>query len=150
MFNITNLRLPIRILLGCSFVWIIFRGYLHYVPVEAFWDSDAGGHCAIEDDDVFSNPVRSLEKWTDDTWREFIRSWLGDTKHVSVLGKPSLALAEKMKAEEKARVEARKKELGEDGIKKLGDRLESAKSHNDAPIPPAVLECPENRLYSFY
>ncbi|CAG9944470.1 unnamed protein product [Clonostachys rosea f. rosea IK726] len=82
----------------------------------------------------------TLEKWTDGTWREFIRFWFADAKHVSVLGKPSLALAEKMKAEEKARVETRKKELGEDGIKKLGERLESAKSHNDAPIPPAVLD----------
>lgn len=56
MFNVTNIRLPIQILFGCSFVWIIFRifmGIFHCVPVEAFWDSNAGGYCAIEDKKFF-------------------------------------------------------------------------------------------------
>ncbi|CAH0024654.1 unnamed protein product [Clonostachys rhizophaga] len=56
MFNLTNIRLPIQILFGCSFVWIIFRifmGIFHCVPVEAFWDSNAGGYCAIEDKKFF-------------------------------------------------------------------------------------------------
>uniref|UniRef100_A0A8H7TQG4 Rhodopsin domain-containing protein n=1 Tax=Bionectria ochroleuca TaxID=29856 RepID=A0A8H7TQG4_BIOOC len=56
MFNLTNIRLPIQILFGCSFVWIIFRifmGIFHCVPVEAFWDSNAGGYCTIEDKKFF-------------------------------------------------------------------------------------------------
>jgi len=56
MFHVTNIRLPIQILFGCSFVWIIFRifmGIFHCVPVEAFWDSSAGGYCAIEDKKFF-------------------------------------------------------------------------------------------------
>ncbi|UKZ74788.1 hypothetical protein TrVFT333_002458 [Trichoderma virens FT-333] len=56
MFSVTNIRLPIQILFACSLVWIIFRtfmGIFHCVPVEAFWDSNAGGYCAIEDKKFF-------------------------------------------------------------------------------------------------
>ncbi|WAO97032.1 Hypothetical protein NCS54_01473600 [Fusarium falciforme] len=56
MFNVTSIRLPIQILFGCSVVWMIFRlfmGIFHCVPVHAFWDSSAGGSCAIEDKKFF-------------------------------------------------------------------------------------------------
>ena len=73
MFCITNISLPIQILFGCSITWIIFRvstllswlgiesnnyykifmGIFHCVPVQAFWDSTAGGYCAIEDKKFF-------------------------------------------------------------------------------------------------
>lgn len=56
MFSLTNIRLPIQILFGCSLVWITFRifmGIFHCVPVQAFWDSEAGGYCAIEDKKFF-------------------------------------------------------------------------------------------------
>ncbi|GAB7336683.1 hypothetical protein MBLNU13_g10354t2 [Cladosporium sp. NU13] len=56
MFNVTSIRLPIQILFGCSLIWIIFRifmGVFHCVPVQAFWDSNAGGYCAIEDKKFF-------------------------------------------------------------------------------------------------
>lgn len=76
MFSVTNIRLPIQILFGCSLIWITFRvrdsdsglnsiessdhrfsqifmGVFHCVPVNAFWDSNAGGYCAIEDKKFF-------------------------------------------------------------------------------------------------
>ncbi|KAF5027009.1 hypothetical protein F66182_884 [Fusarium sp. NRRL 66182] len=56
MFRVTGIRIPIQILFGCSIVWIIFRlfmGIFHCVPVQAFWDSTAGGYCAIEDKKFF-------------------------------------------------------------------------------------------------
>jgi hypothetical protein len=56
MFSITNIRIPIQILFGCSFVWItirIFMGIFHCVPVDAFWDPNAGGYCAIQDKNFF-------------------------------------------------------------------------------------------------
>ena len=81
-----------------------------------------------------------LEKWTDDQWRKFLSEWIADAKHVSVLGKPSLELANKLKSDEEARIAKRKAELGEDGLKKLGTRLEAAKKKNDEPIPPEVLD----------
>ncbi|KAM7207549.1 Metalloenzyme, LuxS/M16 peptidase-like protein [Naviculisporaceae sp. PSN 640] len=81
-----------------------------------------------------------IETWTDETWRDFLRTWLSDAHHVSILGKPSMKLATSLKEAEEARVAKRKAELGEEGLKKLKETLENAKTHNEKPIPPGVLD----------
>ncbi|KAI0401343.1 Metalloenzyme, LuxS/M16 peptidase-like protein [Xylaria palmicola] len=81
-----------------------------------------------------------LKKWTDDEWRNFLRKWISDAHHVSLLGKPSLELANKLKADEISRVEKRKAELGPEGLEKLRQKLDDAKNQNDVEIPAAVLE----------
>lgn len=82
----------------------------------------------------------TLENWTDEQWRDFIRKWLADAHHISILGKPSLELANKQKKAEEDRIAKRKAELGEDGIEKLKEKLKSAQKKNDLPIPPEVLD----------
>lgn len=82
----------------------------------------------------------SLEKWTDEQWRAFLRKYLSDAHHVSILGVPSKKMAEKLKAEETARLAVRKEELGEEGLKKLAEKLEHAKAKNDIEIPKSILE----------
>ncbi|KAL3959128.1 hypothetical protein ACCO45_007290 [Purpureocillium lilacinum] len=82
----------------------------------------------------------ALEKWTDEEWRNFLRTWMVDAHHISILGKPSLEMATKMKADEEARITKRKEELGEDGLQKLAKRLEEAKTNNDVPIPAEVID----------
>ncbi|KAK2777752.1 zinc metalloprotease [Colletotrichum kahawae] len=81
-----------------------------------------------------------LEKWTDEQWRDFLRKWISDAPHVSILGKPSHELAKKQKAEEEARLAERKEKLGPEGLAKLKERLEAAKAKNDEPIPAAVVD----------
>ncbi|KIH90871.1 hypothetical protein SPBR_00123 [Sporothrix brasiliensis 5110] len=81
-----------------------------------------------------------LDSWTEEQWRDFLRTWISDAKHISILGKPSKALAKKLKAAEKERVANRKKEIGVDGLKKLQERLDEAKKANDMPIPEEVLD----------
>lgn len=81
-----------------------------------------------------------LQKWNDDEWRTFLRKWISDAHHISILGKPSLELANKQKAEEVARVEKRKGELGSEGLEKLKQALDDAKKQNDVEIPSTVLE----------
>ncbi|KAI0865125.1 Metalloenzyme, LuxS/M16 peptidase-like protein [Xylaria cubensis] len=81
-----------------------------------------------------------LQEWTDEQWRAFLRKWISDAHHVSILGKPSLELADKQKADEMARVEKRKEELGPEGLETLKQRLEEAKKLNDVEIPDTVLE----------
>ncbi|KAI1477981.1 Metalloenzyme, LuxS/M16 peptidase-like protein [Daldinia eschscholtzii] len=81
-----------------------------------------------------------LEKWTDEQWRDFLRKWLADAHHVSVLGKPSLALATKQKEDEEARISKRKAELGEEGLKLLAQKLEDAKKQNEVEIPASLIE----------
>ncbi|KAI1821848.1 Metalloenzyme, LuxS/M16 peptidase-like protein [Xylaria intraflava] len=82
----------------------------------------------------------TLTKWTDGQWREFLRRWLSDAHHISILGEPSLELANKQKADEIARIEKRKQELGPEGLEKLSQSLEDAKKQNDVEIPASVLE----------
>ncbi|KAI1437495.1 Metalloenzyme, LuxS/M16 peptidase-like protein [Xylaria sp. CBS 124048] len=81
-----------------------------------------------------------LENWTDEQWREFLRKWISDAHHISILGEPSLELANKQKADEIARIEKRKQELGPEGLEKLKHRLEDAKKENDVEIPASLLE----------
>ena len=45
-----------------------------------------------------------------------------------------------MTADEKARVEAQKKKLGEEGLKEKAEKLKKAQEENDKPIPDSVLE----------
>jgi len=82
----------------------------------------------------------TLEQWTDEQWRDFLRRWLAEAPHVSILGKPSAALAEKLKTAEKERIEKRKEELGPEGLKKLQERVDQAKKKNDQTIPESVLD----------
>ena len=80
-----------------------------------------------------------LETWTQQQWRDFMKKWLADAPHVSVLGKPSKELAERNKAKEQARIEARKKELGPEGLEKLKEKLKTAMAKNDLEIPASLL-----------
>ncbi|KXJ93323.1 Metalloenzyme, LuxS/M16 peptidase-like protein [Microdochium bolleyi] len=80
-----------------------------------------------------------LETWNDEQWRAFLRKWMADAHHVSILGKPSKKLAEKQKSEEEDRIAKRKAELGEEGLKKLQHDLDEAKKQNEIEIPAELL-----------
>ncbi|KAL8288669.1 hypothetical protein RB597_000669 [Gaeumannomyces tritici] len=82
----------------------------------------------------------TLESWTDEQWRAFLRKWMSDAHHVSILGKPSMELANKLKAAEEERIAKRKAELGPEGLKKLAERLEAAKKKNEIAIPESVID----------
>ncbi|KAG8525481.1 uncharacterized protein KY384_009125 [Bacidia gigantensis] len=82
----------------------------------------------------------SLETWSDKQWRDFIEHWLAAAFHVSVLGEPSAELSGKLKGEEKDRIASRKRELGDDGLKHLAEKLEHAKAENDMEVPESLLE----------
>jgi Zn-dependent M16 (insulinase) family peptidase len=81
-----------------------------------------------------------LEGWKEEQWRDFLKRWISDAHHVSVLGKPSLELATQQKEAETARLEKRKKELGPDGLAEKHKLVEEAKKQNDVEIPNSVLE----------
>jgi Zn-dependent M16 (insulinase) family peptidase len=85
--------------------------------------------------DVFDK----LEKWSEEAWREYLNQWMVNAHHVSILGKPSKALSDKTKAEEVARVKAQQEKFGEDGLKKLEQKLKEAQDENDEPIPEHII-----------
>lgn len=81
----------------------------------------------------------ALEKWTEPEWRAFLNKWYVDRHHVSVLGRPSAAMAKRLEEDDKTRVEKRVKDLGEAGLKKLQEKLDAAKAENDREIPAEVI-----------
>jgi len=82
-----------------------------------------------------------LETWDELQWRHWLNSWFAEAPHVSIFARPSAKVAKQLRSYEKARVAARKKRLGEQGLKKLSERLAAAKAENEREIPKHVLEC---------
>ncbi|KAF2259843.1 zinc metalloprotease-like protein [Lojkania enalia] len=80
-----------------------------------------------------------LEEWKEEDWRAFLKKWISDAHHVSILGKPSIALSDKIKKEETERIKEQQEKLGEEGMKELAKKLEEAKAENDRPIPEDML-----------
>ncbi|KAF1845715.1 zinc metalloprotease-like protein [Cucurbitaria berberidis CBS 394.84] len=80
-----------------------------------------------------------LDKWSEEDWRSYLKKWISDAHHVSILGKPSKALSEKMKADELARVKAQQEKLGEEGLKNKAQQLKEAQDENDKPIPEEII-----------
>ena len=86
------------------------------------------------------NEYKILAGWTEVQWKEFISEWLAKAHHVSLLMKPSARLSAELKEAEKRRVTAQKERLGEEGMKRLAEKLEAAKAENNKEIPREVLE----------
>lgn len=80
-----------------------------------------------------------LESWSEEAWKKFVRSYISDAHHVSILGVPSARLSEKLKVDEAKRVEEQKEKLGPEGLKKMQEKLDAAKAENDREIPQELL-----------
>lgn len=80
-----------------------------------------------------------LVQWDQEQWRSFIKKWISDAEHISILGVPSAEMSARLKAEEEKRLEEQKKSLGEYGLKEMQERLDAAKAENDIEIPPELL-----------
>jgi Zn-dependent M16 (insulinase) family peptidase len=56
-----------------------------------------------------------------------------------MIGKPSAKLAREIEESDKKRIAEQKEKLGEDGLKKLKEKLEWAQKESDKPIPSEML-----------
>ncbi|KAF9884153.1 hypothetical protein FE257_002211 [Aspergillus nanangensis] len=81
-----------------------------------------------------------LETWNENEWRNFIKKWIADAMHITILGVPSTKMSDQVKKDEEARVAEQKKRFGEEGLKQLAEKLEKAKAENDKEIPKEMLE----------
>jgi len=82
----------------------------------------------------------TLEQWPEQQWKEFLKKWISDAHHVSILGTPSKEFAESIKAKEEARLAKRREDLGEKGLAEKADKLKAAIAKNDVEIPASVLQ----------
>ena len=70
--------------------------------------------------------------------RLFRRYYL-DANSLTIIGKPSASLADKLEKETNDLVSHRVSELGEAGLKKLQDNIEAAQKTNDVEVPQEIL-----------
>ncbi|PQE32018.1 peptidase m16 inactive domain-containing protein [Rutstroemia sp. NJR-2017a WRK4] len=82
----------------------------------------------------------TLSTWTEEQWKDFLKKWISNAPHVSLLGTPSRALAKKLKDNEEARLAKRKEELGPEGLQEKAEKLKAAIAKNDAEIPASLLQ----------
>ena len=94
----------------------------------------------LEEDVHAMEIMDELMKWSDDEWRHWLRAWFSDAHHVSILGKPSAALSEKLKSDEKTRIADRKQTIGESGLRDLAKQLEQATEENEQPVPTDIFD----------
>ncbi|EDO00209.1 hypothetical protein SS1G_03069 [Sclerotinia sclerotiorum 1980 UF-70] len=82
----------------------------------------------------------TIGKWNEQQWKDFLRKWIVDASHVSLLGTPSEAMSKKIKKDEETRIAERKEKLGPEGLEKLAAKLKAAVTKNDAEIPASLLQ----------
>ncbi|THV04852.1 hypothetical protein K435DRAFT_774162 [Dendrothele bispora CBS 962.96] len=85
------------------------------------------------------NQYAEVRKWTSKQWTDLLQKYYIDPSSVVVIGRPSAALAEKLEADEKIRIDAQVDKLGPGGLKKAQQELDGAKAENDKPIPTEIL-----------
>lgn len=83
---------------------------------------------------------QTLGTWEDSQWRHWLRVWMSEAHHISVIGKPSASLPDKIESKEKTRIAARKEQLGIEGLEELSAKLAAAKAENEKEVPKDVLE----------
>lgn len=83
--------------------------------------------------------AKTLQAWTEEKWKTFIKKYFSEAHHVSILGVPSAQLSERLKTDEARRIEEQKEALGPDGLKQKQEYLDAAKAENDREIPHEVL-----------
>lgn len=93
-------------------------------------------HTALQDMKRYDE----LLLWKSEQWTELLQKFFVDNPRLVVVGRPSSALSDKLKADTKALEEERRQKLGESGLKKLEEQLEEAKKQNDRPIPDEMLK----------
>lgn len=67
------------------------------------------------------------------------RRYLVNEPSITVIGRPSAALAEKIARQTKEHLAQTKEKLGEAGLKKKAEELEVAQKDNDRPIPAEMI-----------
>ncbi|SPO40740.1 related to Zn2+-dependent endopeptidase, insulinase superfamily [Pseudozyma flocculosa] len=113
-------------------------GFSDLIIMDFLYGSKDGKDLHAANDDM--TRYDTLAGWTSQQWVEVLRKYFVDNPRLVVVGRPSAPLVDKLKADTKALEEKRRTELGEDGLKKLADKLEAAKKENDREIPDELLK----------
>lgn len=89
----------------------------------------------LRETSTLSEYTKVLKSWNEEQWREFIKKYVSNAHHISILGKPSAKLAQQVKDQEALRIKEQVEKLGPEGLKRCTDQLDAAKAENDREIP---------------
>ncbi|KAK2461846.1 hypothetical protein APHAL10511_006309 [Amanita phalloides] len=107
------------------------------IITDFLYGADDGSDLDASMDEI--NHYAQLRDWTDQQWTDLLRRYLIDSHPVVITGKPSSALADKLEADEKARIAAQVEKLGPEGLARAQEILENAKAEHGKPIPNEVI-----------
>lgn len=114
------------------------KTFSHSLVSDVIYGSKDGSD--LEESMTDLEQLDTLMKWTNEQWLDIIRKWYLDNPHGAVLAYPSSDLAKKLEQDEKKRVEEQQKQIGEEGLKKLQQKLDAAQEANDMEIPPSIIQ----------
>lgn len=77
---------------------------------------------------------------TANCWVGLIQTYFIEGHSVVIRGVPSVEERIRLEEEEKLRIESRRQQIGEEGLKMWQDRVEKAKETNEIPPPPEMLQ----------
>ncbi|KAK4699612.1 presequence protease, partial [Phenoliferia sp. Uapishka_3] len=77
--------------------------------------------------------------WSAKDWQDLINYYYVSQNSITIIGRPSASLADKIAADESARVAATIASLGPEGLAALAKKVEDAQKENDRPIPPEMI-----------
>jgi Zn-dependent M16 (insulinase) family peptidase len=83
--------------------------------------------------------LKSLKSKSADYWTSLLNQYFVSAPSVVIIGEPSSELSLSMQADEKARIQAQRTLLGEEGLKKKEEELEKATEENDVEPPDDLL-----------
>ncbi|KAI5480305.1 zinc metalloprotease [Pseudohyphozyma bogoriensis] len=104
---------------------------------DALFGAEDGSDLGPQLDDV---DYKTLAGWTAKQWADLLQKYYVDGSSVTIIGQPSAALSDKLKADENARVAETVKRLGSDGLAECVKKVEDAQKENDKPIPDEIIK----------
>ncbi|CAL1695478.1 unnamed protein product [Somion occarium] len=108
------------------------------VITDFLYGAEDGSELSTSVDEI--SQYNELRKWGSKEWAGLIKKYFLDTNYVVVRGKPSASMAERLEAEEKARIAAQKERLGPEGLAKVEEELQAAKKEHEKEIPKELLK----------
>ncbi|WVN87093.1 uncharacterized protein L203_102269 [Cryptococcus depauperatus CBS 7841] len=81
----------------------------------------------------------TLRAYSADQWTALLDEYFVSSSSVTIIGRPSTALSEKIEKEENERIAKRKEDLGEEKLRQLGQKLEKAKKESEIPPPKDMI-----------
>ncbi|BGP52658.1 hypothetical protein JCM8202_004813 [Rhodotorula sphaerocarpa] len=107
------------------------------VVADGIWGSEDGSD--LKGSLKVTSMYRELDSWTDSDWAKLLRKFFVDAPALTVVGKPSSSLADKIKEDAVALIERNKQINGPEGLEKLQKEIEEAQAKNDVPVPNEII-----------